>query len=121
MDTNARPPDILDTLLDVLADRIAERLAARAAPDAAARFASAKDNPLASERAFLDAGRRGDFPTFKRGREVVARWADVLAYIEGRQCKRKPRPRRAPAEPLDPEARRRAQLAAVGALPGGSR
>ena len=34
-----------------------------------------------------------DDPCFPagRGREVVARWADVLAYIEGRQCKRKPR------------------------------
>ena len=121
MDTKTRPPDILDTLLDVLADRIAERLAARASPDAAARFASAKDNPLGSARAFLDAGRRADFPTFKKGREVVARWADVLAYIEGRPCARKPRTRPVPAEPLTPEARRLAQLRAVGALPGDSR
>lgn len=118
-------PDTLFRVLldavDAVADRVADRIVARIAPASTDRFASAKDNPLASERAFLDAGRRGDFPTFKRGREVVARWADVLAYIEGRQCKRKPRtatPK--PAEPLTSEARRRAQLRAVGALPGGA-
>jgi hypothetical protein len=111
------PAGLLETLLDELADRLAARLAPRLAPDPAARWASAKDNPLDSARAFLDAGRRGEFPTFKRGREVVARWGDVQAYIEGRQCQRKPRPR--PAAPLDPDERRRAQLRAAGVLPGG--
>jgi hypothetical protein len=114
---------LLDAV-DAVADRFADRIVARIAPASADRFAGAKDNPLGSARAFLDAGRRGDFPTFKRGREVVARWADVLAYIEGRQCRRKARPaapantNTAPTEPLTPEARRRAQLRAVGALPG---
>lgn len=115
---NRLDPKLLEGLLCVLADLIAERLAERAAPDPAARFASAKDNPLGTPRAFLDAARRGDFRTFRRGREVVARWADVVAYIEGRECKRKPRPR--PAAPLDPAARRRAQLVAAGVLPGGA-
>lgn len=119
METTAqRPPtNVLDALLDELADRVAARLAGRLAPDPAARWAGAKDNPLGSARAFLDAGRRGEFPTFKRGREVVARWGDVQAYIEGRQCRRKARPR--PAALLDPDERRRAQLRAAGVLPGG--
>lgn len=113
---------VLLDAVDAVADRFADRIVARMAPASTDRFASAKDNPLGSARAFLDAGRRGDFPTFKRGREVVARWADVLAYIEGRQCKRKPRtaaPK--PAEPLTPEARRLAQLRAVGVLPRDNR
>jgi hypothetical protein len=48
------------------------------------RYADAKNNPLGKARAFLDAGRRGEFPTFKRSREVVARWSDVEKYIERR-------------------------------------
>jgi hypothetical protein len=108
----------VEMLLDALADRIAERLATRIAPDPSTRWATARDNPLGSARAFLDAGRRGDFPTSKRGREVVARWTDVDEYIAGRKCPRKARSRpAAPAEPIEADARRRAQLAAVGALP----
>ena len=110
------PDTLFGAFLDALADRLADRLVSRIAPDPATRWACAKDNPIGSARAFLDAGRRGDFETCKRGREVVARWADVVAYIEGRECKRKPRPR--PAAPLDPAARRRAQLVAAGVLPG---
>lgn len=49
------------------------------------RYATAKSNPLGSARAFLDAGRRRDFPTFKRGREVVAHWTDVETWIESRK------------------------------------
>jgi len=52
------------------------------------RWATAKDNPLRSSRAFLDAARRGDFPTGKRGREIAARWTDVEAWIEGRKDSR---------------------------------
>lgn len=48
------------------------------------RYADAKNNPLGKARAFLDAGRRGEFPTFKRSREIVARWSDVEHYIERR-------------------------------------
>lgn len=115
------PDTLFGAFLDAVADRVADRLASRIAPDPATRWASAKDNPIGSARAFLDAGRRGDFETCKRGREVVARWADCEAYIASRQCARKPRTRAVPAEPLTPEARRLAQLRAVGALPGDSR
>jgi hypothetical protein len=73
---------------DLLEDFTARLRTAAATP----RHADAKHNPLGSARAFLDAGRRGDFPTFKRGREVVALWADVESYIE-RRC----RPVQAPA------------------------
>lgn len=120
--SNAR--NDLDTLLDQIADRIAERVIARIARDPAEHHATAKNNPIGTPRAFLDAGRRGDFPTFKKGREVAARWCDVTAYIERRTCERKPRtcnapatPANANATPLDPRARRLAQLAGVGALP----
>lgn len=78
----------IGVLLDALADRLAARLLAHASTPQHPEHASAQHNPLGTPRAFLDAGRRGDFPTFKRGREVVARWADVLAYIEARKVER---------------------------------
>jgi hypothetical protein len=112
---------ILEGLAEVLAPKIAAMLAARGAGEPSTRYATAKDNPLGTARAFADAARRGDFPTFKRGRCVAARWADVEAYIEGRPCARKPR-QRPPAPParvvpLDPTARRLADLRAAGAIP----
>jgi len=124
----------LGALLDALADRLAERLWTRAALPQHPEHASARDNPLGTARAFLDAGRRGDFPTFKRGREVVARWADVLAYIERRTIERNDRPSLAPpqppptaprapsprrATPQSPDERRREQLRTAGILPPG--
>ena len=128
-DAPRRPRIDLDTFLDDLADRIAERVVARVAPDPSTRWASARDNPIGSACAFLDAARRGDFSTGKRGREIVARWADVEAYIAARGTIRKPRsadretvPANANAAPMagsDPTARRLAQLAAAGALPRG--
>jgi hypothetical protein len=87
----------LDELLDDLAERIANRIAARGgASTPAPKYADARNNPLGSARAFLDAGRRGDFPTFKRARSVVALWSDVEAYIERRR-----RAPRAPDQELD--------------------
>ena len=77
-------PDPLEAFLEALADRLADKLAARAAPPAP-RYAIARENPIGSARAFLDAARRGDFPTFKRGRTVAALWADVERYVEGRR------------------------------------
>ncbi|WP_044966279.1 hypothetical protein [Sorangium cellulosum] len=55
------------------------------------RYATAKLNPLGSARAFLDAGRRGHFATFKRRREVVALWTDVETWIESRKLARRER------------------------------
>lgn len=74
---------LLDALADALADklvaRVAEKLAALQAPPAA-QMATARHNPLGSSRAFLDAARAGRFESWRRGREVVARWSDVEAY-----------------------------------------
>ena len=74
----------LDALLDELAERVARKLAERSGREAP-RYADARNNPLRSARAFLDAARRGDFPSFKRGREVVAHWAEVERHIERRR------------------------------------
>ncbi|XXY23397.1 hypothetical protein WME88_27675 [Sorangium sp. So ce216] len=62
---------------ELAADLLEQRLKAPSAP----RYATAKSNPLGSGRTFLDAARAGRFPSFKRGREVVALWSDVDAYI----------------------------------------
>lgn len=77
--------DVLDALVDMLADRVAEKLSTRAAAAAETpQTATSKRNPLGSSRAFLDAARAGKFPSFRRGREVVARWQDVEAYEAAR-------------------------------------
>ena len=47
-----------------------------------ALYATAEHNPLGSPRAFLNAHRSGAFPTFKRGRTIAARWADVEAWMQ---------------------------------------
>jgi len=91
------------------------------------RWATARENPLGGARIFLDAGRRGEFDTFKRGRQVVAKWEDVEAYIERTKVKRSRRPASAKTsttiEP-DPngtaeqrEAYMRAELADARAIP----
>ena len=81
----------LDALLDDLADRVAERIVERVGlgEQASNRSAyySAKNNPLGSQRAFLDAARRGDFPSYKAGRRVLARCEDVDRWIESRPRK----------------------------------
>ncbi len=69
-------------------DAVREVLAESRAP----LYATAKSNPLGSERRFLDAARRGAFKSHKVGREVRALWADVDAYIQSRPAsKRKPK------------------------------
>ncbi|WP_437948709.1 hypothetical protein WME98_50145 [Sorangium sp. So ce296] len=65
---------------ELAADLLEQRLKAPSAP----RYATAKNNPLGSGRMFLDAARRGDFPSHKVGREVRALWSDVDAYILSR-------------------------------------
>src|SRR5262245_59505491 len=85
----------LDLLLplDALLDSFAERVAAELRPFMGAkpaRYATSQNNPLGSESGFLEAARRGASPSFKRGRNVVARWEDVEAYIESRRCPARP-------------------------------
>lgn len=86
-----------ERLTDLLAPKVAELLRE---PE----YADAKRNPLRSERAFLDAGRRGDFPTFKRCREVVAKWGDVEAYIKSRKVVPRTRTATPANDGLDAEA-----------------
>lgn len=86
----------------------------RATPE----HATAKSNPLGSERAFLDAARKGTFPTFKLGREIAARWADVQAYAERRTITRSTLAEAPPIEsaPTDPDEARRATLDRAGVV-----
>lgn len=85
----------LETLVDQLAELVAERVAVKVAARtrAAGRYYTSSDNPL-GRRPFLEAARRGDFPSFARGKKVLALRADVDAWIE----QGKPR-RVAPLEP----------------------
>jgi len=78
---------LLNALLEVLAERVADKIAARMGASAP-RYATARDNPIGSARAFLDAARRGDFPTFRRGRCVAALWSEVERHVESRKVKR---------------------------------
>ena len=80
------PADV-DDLVERVARRVVELLRADA-PAVTPRYADARDNPLGSPRAFADAARRGDFPTFRRSRRVTALWCDVAAWIESRPAKR---------------------------------
>lgn len=48
-------------------------------------FCHSRNNPLGSARAFLNAARRGDFPSFRAGRRVLARRSDVEAWILSRE------------------------------------
>ena len=75
---------LLDALIDVLAERVADKMAARMGASSP-RYATARSNPIGSPRGFLDAARRGDFPTFRRGRCVAALWAEVESYVERRK------------------------------------
>lgn len=89
-------PITLGAVLQLLASAVADELQRRGIVRTADRWADAKENPLGSARAFLDAGRRGDFPTFRRGRETVARWEDVEAYIASRPKRARPGAGRVP-------------------------
>jgi len=98
----------LDAFTDFIAERIAEKVAMRVGAERP-RYADATSNPLDSDRAFLDAARRGDFATFKRGKRITALWSDVERSIESRVCPaRKPKDIAADADPD------RAELQAAG-------
>jgi hypothetical protein len=90
--------------LEQLARRVAEFL--QAAPAPATRFADALDNPLCSARAFANAARRGDFPTFRVSRRVTALWSNVEIYMQSRPSKR-----RVQLDSIDPQQLLTAALA----------
>lgn len=69
-----------DAFIDDLADRVAERVLAgiRAEPGLGTpRYATAKNNPTGSRKAFLRGCRDHAFPSLKQGRARAAEWADV--------------------------------------------
>jgi hypothetical protein len=79
-----------------------------AQPATTPRYATARANPLDSERGFRAACASGAFPTFKLGRQIAARWEDVERYAESRA---RPVPPEAPEAVVDPD---RAELEAAG-------
>lgn len=79
-----KKPDGLTHLLDQILPQLAALLQPHLALIETRRYATAKNNPLESRRGFLDAAARGDFPSFKRSRSVVALWQDVETFIESR-------------------------------------
>ena len=76
-----------DALVDVLADRILAKLESRST---APRYADVESSPYRTGRAFQEAARRGEFPTFLRSRRVTALWGDCEQAIEQRQRARPP-------------------------------
>jgi hypothetical protein len=77
-----------DALIDLIVRRAAEQAAEiivarlRQEPGVGAPpYATAKNNPLGSRKAFRGAVRRGAFETFRRGRELAARWKDVEDWM----------------------------------------
>lgn len=89
------PEALIGVFVDLVADRIVERL--RAEVVRAPRYATARENPLGSRRAFLDAHRAGAFPTFRRGREIAADWSAVEAWM--REARATPEPTKNNAGP----------------------
>lgn len=103
--------------IDALFTRFVEEVAARVADhlrDNEGGYYTQKDNPI-GKRPFLEAARRGDFASTKRGKVVCARREDVDHWIaEGR------RPARAaPVAPANTESDLDALLATAGVVPGG--
>lgn len=86
--------------LDDLAERVAELLGGRR------EYYDQATSPLGRRR-HLEAARRGAFPSYKEGNRVLAKRADVDAYIRANPVTPKaPRERpkaSAPPTPLDPQ------------------
>jgi hypothetical protein len=80
--TSARGSSRVDAVLDLLADLVAERVIARLGevPQGGHEYYDQRLNPLGKRR-FLEAARRGAFPSTKQGKLVLARRTDVDAWI----------------------------------------
>ena len=79
------PPPSLDHVIEALADKIADRVADRvavrlAAGDGAGGWYDQHRSPIGKRR-FLDAARRGEFESVKRGKLVLARREVVDAWL----------------------------------------
>lgn len=96
-----RKVSALAALAEMSVDDFAALVAAKLrepANDIAGAYYDSRSAPCGA-RAFLDGARAGAFPSFQRGRRVLARVADVQGWIEAR-----PRAVKAPAVDLDDAA-----------------
>jgi hypothetical protein len=100
---DAMSPAALDGLktflIEVLRDAALEAFREAAAEERKPKFATSKHNPLGNARKFLDAGRRKAFPMRRVGRDNVALWVDVEAYMQS--C---PEPKKRPRDEDDIDA-----------------
>jgi hypothetical protein len=108
-DSSGEVPELFRVGLRLLAAELAPLLVAMMGAPTSPRYADAKDNPYGSERAFKEAARNGEFPTFLRVRRTTALWTDVERAIEGHQ-----RAKRAPVVVATQEDDDRAELAGLG-------
>jgi hypothetical protein len=77
------PFDYSELARALIREGLPQALAAQITPTPShPEWADKTCNPFGTERAFLEAARRGDFPSFRRARRITARWADVSAAIE---------------------------------------
>lgn len=84
-ETQAEPPrrfgltEVVDLIADALVERIVPRLAAQR-PAAAEEIVDQVSAPCERAR-YLKAARLGRFPSYRHGKRVFARRADVLAWL----------------------------------------
>lgn len=115
------PPDVvaaLATLLDYMKGAIREAVEGNLGQDASGAYYDAKSAPM-GPTSFLRLAREGAFPACKVGRRVLARKADVDAWLEARaseqSARRGARETSAdPGAPITPDAFHDAILASVG-------
>ncbi|UQA61783.1 hypothetical protein [Polyangium aurulentum] len=88
----------LATLAAYFARIVRDAVPGNAANDTSERYYDARTSPM-GRRAFLRLAREKAFPTFKAGKRLVARRADVHAWIEAQEGARAPAPRKAPEVP----------------------
>jgi hypothetical protein len=100
-------------LLAELVELLVEDAPPKSDAGAVRYYTTGGNHPFPSDRAFLDAGRRGDFATYRLGRRTAARVEDVHAAIEAKRPRRRPRAIEAIA---DDDETLRAELAAQGGV-----
>ncbi|MDB4931663.1 MAG: hypothetical protein JWM10_4147 [Myxococcaceae bacterium] len=71
---------VFELLVEKIAERVAERLGATPEPG----YYTQHENPLGRRR-FLEAARRGAFPSAKQGKLVLARREDVDRWLRSRE------------------------------------
>jgi hypothetical protein len=104
------PPDIIA----LIADAVAEKLRPMLAADRPSDFIDRKTCPCSKR--WWDRSRGKLFPTFRDGRRLVAKRADVIAALE-RETRFTPKPEPLPAPKDEDEA----LLAAAGVRLAGAR